>query len=630
MCSILLIIIAYSSLSTAQEIDLYEPMYYQQAVEKGTRSRDGNPGPNYWQNQADYSIDVRLDTAAKKIHGKQHVTYYNQSPDTLNHLVLRLYQNMYKANARRNINLNPENIHEGVYLDTIVINDEGILFNDSVLTLRGTNLAIKLAKPLLPGENLQLQCAWSTPIPVEKEFRRIGYYKDNAWFIGYFYPQIAVYDDLNSFTSMKGWDFRLFHKGAQEFYNDFNNYEVTIEVPEGFYVWATGTLQNAEEVYKKPLYRKIQEARNSEKNVQLMGKNDLDKDMLKSNLWRYRADGVPDFAFGTAQNYLWDATSVSIGDKKVFTEVAYHPDAKLYPKVIDIARTSLQYASGKLPAIPYPYDHSITFNGNLGGGMEFPMIANNADTEDTTFLYTVTFHEIFHNYCPFMTGFNEKRYPFMDEGLTALFTGRYMRDVHDMDQYADRDRFGNLGNVMDVYEYYALQEDHQIINAYSSINQDNMFFQYYLKPAVAYELFMNMVGEQAFINAFHAFVERWKGKHPTPYDMFYTFNNVLGENYNWFWNAWFYQLGYPDLGLEFKQGELVVKRIGALPLPVKIEIAYNDGTTNTITRSMDEWKNGTKQIILELENEDEIKTIQLNTERIPDIDDHNHIIHVNR
>jgi len=284
----------------AQESELYETLNFQNAVRNGTRSRDGRPGPMYWQNHADYTISVRLDTALNRIHGKENITYHNQSPDTLPNIVFRLYQNRNKKGAVRDVEVHPGGIHEGMDLDTLIINETGISLNSPGIMTNGTNLSILLKTPLSPENMLEVYCEWSYEIPLEPEFRRTGYYRDNAWFIGYFYPQIAVYDDMEFSPAMKGWDYQLFHKGMQEFYNDFNNYKVSIEVPEGFYVWATGNLINKTGVFTGPVLERLEKARTTDEKVEIISKNDLDNELLAGNIWKFEASGVPDFAFGTA------------------------------------------------------------------------------------------------------------------------------------------------------------------------------------------------------------------------------------------------------------------------------------------------------------------------------------------
>lgn len=637
--TILLLVITWPVFLSAQETQLYETVNFQNAVKQGTRSRDGKPGPKYWQNHADYNISVRLDTAAQRIFGKEEVLYYNESPDTLDRIVLRIYQNQRKKGAVRNLAMAPRDLHEGVMLDTISINGKGInltfsdnfivfTLEDSMNFFNGTNLNLFLNEKLLPGKSLSMKCEWNYPIATGADFRRTGHYKNNAWFIGYFYPQIAVYDDLEDFFGVKGWDLQLFHQGWQEFYNDFNNYDVTIDVPEGFYVWATGKLINPEQVYEASLLKKIREAKESDKIIHIIKEEDLDHNYITGNKWHFEANKVPDFAFGTAKGYLWDATKVQIGNRSIFVDVAYHPRSNFYPSVIDIARNTIYYASNTYPAIPYPWEHATTFNGMLSGGMEFPMIANNSVFPDTVITRYVTFHEIFHNYTPFMMGFNEKRYPFMDEGFTDYFSCRFLSDVY---QTVYPARVPETKNRMDEYGYFAANDDSPMFLAYSNINFQNVYYQCYVKPSTAYKLFIDMVGKEIFLKAFHEFVKRWRGKHPTPYDFFYTMNNALDENYNWFWKAWFFDLGYPDLGLEVEKNNIIVKRVGvgSLPLPVKLIVEMQDGSIKTFERSMDIWNGGEKKITIEIEDFNNAKSIRLDTESVPDIDYSNNYIKMN-
>ena len=630
---ILILVITCPIIISAQEAQLYETVNYQNAVKNETRSRNGKPGPMYWQNHADYTITVRLDTALKRIFGKESVTYFNESPDTLTNIVLRLYQNRYKKGAVRDDEVHPGNIHEGVELDTIIINETGISLESHRIMSNGTNFSIPLENPLPSKSKLSIYCEWSYKLPLEPEFRRTGYYKDNAWFIGYFYPQIAVYDDMEFFPNMKGWDYMLFHKGLQEFYNDFNKYKVSIEVPEGFYVWATGSLTNEEGVFTNSLIERLDEARTTDEKVEILSKDDLNKDYLVGNIWEFEANEVPDFAFGTAPNYLWDGTSILIGDRRIFVDAAYHPESVLYPQVIDIAKNSVKYTSEVFPGIHYPYSHATTFNGMLSGGMEFPMIANNSDVRDTVFLTLMTFHEICHNYFPFLMGINEKRYHFMDEGLTQFFTNRFLWDKHGMDFYTNtRGSVKSIG-IYAAYNYFCVttQDNSSLYNAYAQNDMNNAFYQYLIKPVVPFMLFADMIGEDKFLFALHEFVHRWKGKHPTPFDLFYTMNDVLDENFNWFWNAWFLDFGYPDLGIELQDNQAIIKRMGAraLPLPVNLTIEYKDGTSTTISKSMNIWKNGGKQVTIEIENLENVKSISLDDKSVPDINHGNNYIEIN-
>ena len=608
----------------AQDVQLYEPLNYVRSVENGTRSRDGNPGPAYWQNHSDYNISVKLDTTEGKIYGSEEITYYNNSPNALRMLVLRLYPNRYKSGAVRDIAIDPGDIHDGVELDTIFINESGHIIpgSDPRAVYFGTNLLLILSESVSPGGQVRLKCKWNFKIPTKQEDRRTGYFKDDTWFIGYFYPQIAVYDDQENYFMLQGWDFRLTHKGVQEYYNDFNNFDVRIEVPDGFYVWATGTLTNPGEVYTDPMSDKLSEARSGDKVVRMLTGNGTEDPRPAGNIWKYRAEGVPDFAFGTSPGCIWEAGSVEVGDRRVSVDAVYLPEAGHFPMVIHEARKTIDYASRVYPGIPYPWDHITVFNGKDGGGMEFPMLANDADFRDSASTSYVTFHEIFHNYAPFMTGMNEKRYPFMDEGMTDFFTTIFMED-----QYGKNFTFApGSKNRADDYDFLVRLEDAPLMAAFLMGDEVNVTFNNYVKPCMAYLLFHDMVGADNFQRGFREFVRRWEGKHPTPYDFFYTMNDVLEENFNWFWKAWFFSYGYPDLGLERTDHESVrVRRIGggALPLPVILHITYTDGTEKVVQRSMRVWKDDADSIEVELERFGDISEISLDTEWVPDVNPEN-------
>jgi len=628
--SLLLIICLLSSVIRAQENPLYEPLNYIHSVENGTRSREGNPGPAYWQNHSDYNISVKLDTSEGKIYGSEEITYYNESPEILHTIVMRLYPNRYKKGAVRNVPVDPGNIHDGVSLDTIFINDSTFIVPGvgGRAVYFGTNLLLVLAEPVAPGKQVRLKCKWNYKIPTRPDNRRTGYFRDKTWFIGYFYPQIAVYDDQEDYFNLKGWDLRLTHLGIQEFYNDFNQYDVRVEVPDGYYVWATGTLANPEEVYTEDFLNKLEGARSGDKIVQLLTGDGTSGDHLTGNIWKFRARGVPDFAFGTSPRCIWEASSVNIGERRITVDAVYLPESGYFPMVINEARTTIDYASRVYPGIPYPWDHITVFNGNIGGGMEFPMLANDADYPDSAATSYVTFHEIFHNYTPFITGLNEKRYPFMDEGLTDFFSSRFM-----LDQYGENFYFapGSHSRV-DDYNLFARNEDAPLMASYAMADEVNVTYYDYVKPGVAYRLFYEMVGAEDFQNGFREFVRRWKGKHPTPYDFFYTMNDVLEDNFNWFWDPWFFSYGYPDLGIKRTDSESVlVQRIGtgSLPLPVKLHISYKDGTERVVYKPMSVWEEGADFIEVKLDHFPDIEKIFLDTETVPDIDPSNNSIEFN-
>ena len=218
----------------------------------------------------------------------------------------------------------------------------------------------------------------------------------------------------------------------------------------------------------------------------------------------------------------------------------------------------------------------------------------------------------------------------MDEGLTQLSSMHFLWDEYGLDFYRHGTGSAMTTGIFEAYSRSCIstQDNSSLYNAYTQIDDQNEQYQYMVKPVVPLLLFSDMVGEERFLSAYRKFIRRWEGKHPTPFDLFLTMNDVLDENFNWFWNAWFMDFGYPDLGIELTGNQLIVRRVGgrALPLPVKLTIEYTDGTDTTLYRPMYIWKAGARQIRFEMDNVQSIKTISLDTENVPDIDHSNNFI----
>src|SRR3990170_83252 len=287
----------------ALEVDEFVPLNIQKAFANGTRSKDGNPGENYWQNSADYKIKIKFSPYNKFIDGTETIKYYNNSQDTLSELVIRLYQNFYKSNSARNFQISSESVTDGIELKRLIINNESIVLDDnSSLNFTNTNLIIKLSEMIKPISSVSIAVDWNFTIPAGSPIR-MGVYDSTSFLIAYWYPQIAVYDDID------GWD-KIDFNGEQEMYNDFNNYDVEIEVPDKFVVWSTGVLQNAKEVLSESTFKKFEMAHASDTVINIITNDDYisANNFLsgrKTNVWHFKADNVTDFAFGISDHYLW-------------------------------------------------------------------------------------------------------------------------------------------------------------------------------------------------------------------------------------------------------------------------------------------------------------------------------------
>jgi len=510
----------------AQTATLPIPLNMQAAYENQTRSLDGLPGKNYWTNHADYSIEVSLDPATRLIDGKAVITYYNQSPDTLSEIILRLYPNLFKKGGIRDWPVNPVDLHDGVTIDhlslnTIVQDLNGV---EEIISYRGTNGTIHLPNPLPPSSELVIGINWNFNLPNVTPFR-MGKYDSTSFFVAYWYPQIAVYDDID------GWD-RYNYGGLQEFYNDANQFDVKVSVPENFTVWATGVLQNPAQLFPEEILKRYQAALKSDATIHILDSTEVITKKFNINpdmkQWHFKANHTPDFAFATSDHYLWDMNSVvvdSTSDRRVTVQAAYKKESADFYEVADISRASIDFFSNELPGVPFPYPELTVFNG--GGGMEFPMMVNDGSMTKRSSTVHVTSHEIVHTYFPFYMGTNERKYAFMDEGWAVMMPYEIQNKLEP--------KYDPIARSIGRYESVAGMEMDVPMSVSSIVYNANAYRPAYrnaayTRPAMAYLMLQNVLGEDLFKEGLQEYIRRWHHKHPIPNDFFFTFNQIAGED----------------------------------------------------------------------------------------------------
>ena len=602
---------------------LYIPRNIRPAYEKGTRSYDGKPGPDYWQNSSDYKIDVEVDPSTYFIEGNESITYHNNSPDTLKTIVLRLYPNIYKKGSVRDFSVSPEAVNDGMMIDKIVIGKNEIdLENESVYRVVNTIVIISLSEFIPPKSAKEISVSWNFYLTPKTRIR-MGVYDSTTFLVGYWYPQIAVYDDV------EGWDFNIY-SGQVEFYNDFSNFNVSVTLPNNFGVWATGQLQNPEEVYSEKIYQKYLEANQLNTVIHIITSNDFSssfKNHNDKNYWKYKAENVSDFVFALSDHYLWDGVSVNLNknkDKKVFVQAIYPANSPDFYGVADIAKNIVDYYSEEMPGVSFPFPSFIVFNnGREGGGMEFPMMINDGSYDIYENTASLTAHEMGHQYFPFYVGTNEQKYAFMDEGWANFLAFSYMETITDFNS--------RLARNATTYENLAGTEN-DIPEIIPSLSQPYGAYRNsaYDRPAVAYEILYDMLGDELFKKAFRDYIQRWNGKHPIPYDFYFTFNDVTGQNLNWFWKPWFFEIGYPDLAfdkVEVHDGKAIVKVIndGIIPVPVKLTVEYENDFSEVFYYKADVWKEGNKIFTTEIDLKGILKQIKLGDIFIPDSNRENNL-----
>lgn len=612
---LILVVLTFSSLALAQD-ESYVPLNIRNTYKKNTRSYDGKPGINYWQNNSEYKINAKLDPGTKVLEGTEQIKYYNNSPDSLSEIVIRLYHNINKPNAKRDFNLNEKSVTEGVLVKKLNLDGNSIdLSNKSVVNIAGTNLILKLKNKISPKSLVNLEIEWSVKIP-EVQSVRFGSYDSTSMFIAYWYPQISVYDDVD------GWD-RMDYSGLVEMYNDCNDFDVSLNVPVGYHIWATGVWQNADEVLKQKYLDKYKLAWKSDEVIKIFEKEDLgSKEIYKTkndfHTFKFTGENVPDFAFGISDHFLWDASSFEVDKstgKRVYVTTAYRLSAKDYPDNCYYAKETLKYFSFEMPAVPFPYPSATVFNG--GGGMEFPMIVNNGSEDSKAGTVGLTSHELAHQYMPFYLGTNERKYPFMDEGWAVMLPY----------DFQERMAEGNTPRLRTIkgYEDFAGNEfDLPLMIPTPTISWRSYRISAYNKPALAYDILRKTLGDNLFLKALQTYIEQWNGKHPIPTDFFFTFNEVSNQDLSWFWKPWFYDFSYPDLAIEnvkSKRSSIVIqiKNQGKLPLPIKLQIMLNDEVVKEIYKTAEVWKSGKEKIDVKIDGIKNYDAIILGSELIPDV-----------
>lgn len=625
---ILLLLIFVVPTTYSQNQSIYIPLNVKNAIEKGTRTMTGLPGPNYWQNKSIYKINVELLEDSNIVVGEETITYFNNSPDSLRELVMRLYRDISKIGAVRDWYYNKKYLNDGVTLKYLIINDDSLDVSESSKDIyrRSTNMRIRLKNKMSPNSQITIKAGWEFEIPKEMKLR-MGNYGDGNFYIAYWYPQMAVYDDID------GWDL-VDYSGIVEFYNDFSDYEVNIKVPKGLVVWATGDLINAESMLRKDIYEKYEKAKISDQTVRIIEQDDYKKGLVTAdndfNVWKFKAENVSDFTFAANRSFNWDGASVVVDSqtgRRVLVDLIYEDNTIHYDNGVQYARATVEYLSEELPGFPFPYSHATSYsNGSRGGGMESPMMANNGAPSNLGEHVGLVFHEISHNYFPFMMGTNERKFAWMDEGWAAMLP------TNVVDRFDPG--FDYKGQRVELYEKYAGSEsDLPLVTPSYSYNTRAIRLGFYDRPANAYYALEEYLGTHLFKECMIEYINRWKGKHPLPHDFFLTFNEAADEDLSWFWKPWFYEYGYADLALvSVKNGNgevnAEIKKVGNIPTRIELNFEFEDGSVETVSNPASVWKSGKDIIKVNLKTDKNVVKARLGSKYIPDVSDENNIMEI--
>ncbi len=600
---------------TTQAQQLYTPRNVQNAYKKETRSADGKPGKNYWQNTADYTIVVKLSPPTRTITGTETIVYTNNSPEPLQNIIMKLILNIHAPGAARQNAVSADYLTKGIIIDKYSENGTEKKLRDAN---GNTSLRVPLTKPLASKTSVTLSFDWHYEI--SKESGREGMLDSTSFFLAYFYPRISVFDDID------GWD-RMVFTDAQEFYNDFNNYDLSITVPKNYLVWATGDLQNIKDVLQPDFISKFEASKTSDKTINVVTPADLDAKNIttqnETNTWKWKAQNISDMAACISDHYVWDAASVVVDIKtgrRSGVQAAYLDKSVNFKRSVEYSHHALDWLSNKWPGVPYPFPSSTIVQGFAD--MEYPMMANDSHQQDSTIQRFVAEHETAHTWFPFYMGINEHRYGFMDEGWTTAFEnliGKADLGDEEADKMFKQFRVANW--VMDP------SDEHQIpiITPSNIMSGAGLGDNEYGKPALAYIGLKDMLGDDLFRKCLHGFMDRWHGKHPVPWDMFNSFTNIAGKDLSWYWQNWFFTNYYPDIALQsltpVKNGySLALQNIGGFAVPTNILIEYTDSSKEKIHLTAGIWEKDQKQTTVNITTKKKIQYLKLDNGIFMDAD----------
>jgi len=586
---------------------LYMPRDVQAAYRKGTRSPDGRPGPRYWQNRGRYTIAITALPPDRTIRGSEDIVYMNNSPDTLRNPVFKLLLNIHKPGAPRGGGASADYLTSGVHIDSLMVNGQATPWPGVENAFTWARL--RLPTPLVPHDSVHLSIKWH--FDISKESGREGMIDSTTWFLAYFYPRIAVFDDYN------GWDTMNF-TDVQEFYSDFNDYDVSITVPRNFVVWGTGTLLNPSDVLAPTFLQRFTQSMTSDQTIIVASKSDMTTQRVTAqaarNTWRFRAANIPDMTFNLSDHYVWDAASVVVDDathRRASVQAAYNDTAADFHHMVQFARHGLDWLSHNWPGVPYPYEKTTVVQGFAG--MEYPMMVNDESYPDTIFSRFVAEHEIAHTWFPFYMGINESRYAMMDEGWATTF--EYLIGSADVGK-ATATGFYQQFRVNGWSFNPSSLEDLPIITPADGLSANAYGDNAYGKPALGYLALKDMLGDDLFRKALHGFMDRWHGKHPIPWDFFNSVNDITGRNLNWFWNSWYFSNSYIDLAVSAVTREgsgyrVTIDNIGGMPAPVDLEAHYGDGSSETIHETAAIWATNQRRATVDIATNKTLQSLAL-------------------
>ena len=590
--------------------EAFDPLF---AYRSGTvyRSGTGAPGPQYWQNSADYVINATLDVENNKIIGDLNITYTNNSPDQLSFVWVQLDQNQFNDNSRggktteleggRHGNMGFEGGYDISNVNAskeIQVSKKRTVFSSTYSShiISDTRMQIRLSEPLRTGEKVIITMNYNFPIP-RYGSDRLGKYTTNdgtIYELAQWYPRMAVYDDI------EGWNV-MPYIGGGEFYLEYGDMQFNLTVPYDHIVVGSGELLNPADVLTNTQRNRLKEAAQSEKTVMIRTAAEVNETSSRPSnngmlTWKFRCNQTRDVAWASSKSFVWDAARINLpSGKKALAQSVYPEESggnDKWGRSTEFIKASIEFYSN------YIYEYSYPVATNVAGvvsGMEYPGIVFCGAGDKGASLWGVIDHEFGHNWFPMIVGSNERKYAWMDEGFNTFMNDLSSKAFNNGEYYSPVNPR--------QYAPYMYGRD-AVLNIPEVIQPKNFGLAAYFKPGMGLTLLREMVlGEDRFDYAFKEYVKRWAFKHPTPFDFFETMEDAAGEDLGWFWKGWIVNDWKIDQSVSDvmyidqlpKNGSIItINNLEQMPMPVVLEIRESNGKTGRVELPVEIWQKGSE------------------------------------
>jgi hypothetical protein len=631
LATVLLATLFVSAQNNYNHRELFAPFFY---PENGNEYRAGNgePGPKYWQNRADYDLACTLDTGIHTVSGSVTITYTNNSPQAMNFLWLQMDQNIYKEDSRGTATQSGgrwgnKKFTDGFEMKSITVNSGGSGYTPTY-RVTDTRMMVNLQQALAAaGGKLTLTIEYKFTVP-EYGTDRMGMLKaKQGWIyeVAQWYPRVCVYDDV------EGWN-HLPYLGAGEFYLEYGDFNYSITAPAGVLVAASGELLNPEACLSAVQLQRYNQAKTSDATVIIQTEAEVKQKPEKTgNLtWKFKCTNARDVAWAASKAFIWDAAKINLPGGKTSLAMSFYPAESAKSKAW---KRSTEFTKGCIESYSkqwYPYTYPAAINvAGVVGGMEYPGIVFCSAYASGGDLWSVTSHEFGHNWFPMIVGSNERKYAWMDEGFNTFINSLAAKDFHDGEFAAS-----------DALTAQPINESSDgLLNMPDVIQSMSLGNAAYFKPAVALQLLREEVlGPERFDMAFRTYINRWAFKHPTPWDFFRTMEDVGGEDLSWFWRGWILNnyaydimvsnVEYEERNDAAKGAYVLLENLEHMAMPVWVRVKEQNGKVHNIKLPVEVWQKGDKYT-LRVNSTSKIKSVEADPDKkLPDANRDNNTLKV--